>query len=86
MTTRFREPGVLGCRLTALRTERYLSRAELARRAGVSEDLVQSLEQGRTANPRLQTLLGLAGALGVTVNDLIEGVAMQLSDAEWPGP
>jgi transcriptional regulator with XRE-family HTH domain len=66
---------VLGSRLNALRNDVCLSRAELARRAGVSEDLVQSLEQGRTTNPRLQTLLGLAGALRVTVNDLIEGMA-----------
>jgi hypothetical protein len=36
---------------------------------------VQSLEQGRTSNPTLQTLLGLAGALRVTVNDLVEGMA-----------
>ena len=72
MTVRHRNPGVLGGRLNALRNEAYLSREELARRAGVSEDLVQSLEQGRTANPRLLTLLGLAGALGVTASDLIK--------------
>ena len=81
MTTRHRDPGALGSRLNALRTERYLSRAELARRAGVSEDLVQSLEQGRTTNPTLQTLLGLAGALRVTVNDLVEGMAVRPGDA-----
>jgi DNA-binding XRE family transcriptional regulator len=77
MTTRHRDPGVLGNRLTTLRTLAYLSRAELARRAGVSEDLVQSLEQGRTANPRLRTLLGLAGALGVAASDLIKDMAAQ---------
>jgi len=77
MTVRQRNPGVLGSRLNALRSDAFLSRAELARRAGVSEDLVQSLEQGRTTNPTLQTLLGLVGALGVTVNDLVEGMAVQ---------
>jgi transcriptional regulator with XRE-family HTH domain len=85
MTTRNRDPGVLGSRLTALRSNAFLSRSQLARKAGVSEDLVQSLEQGRTTNPTLQTLLGLVGALGVTVNDLIEGVVMQSGDAEGPG-
>jgi transcriptional regulator with XRE-family HTH domain len=85
MTLRHRNPGVLGSRLNALRNDVCLSRAELARRAGVSEDLVQSLEQGRTTNPTLQTLLGLAGALGVTVNDLVEGMVMQPGDAEGPG-
>jgi transcriptional regulator with XRE-family HTH domain len=85
MTVRHRNPGVLGSRLTALRNDACLSRAELARRARVSEDLVQSLEQGRTTNPTLQTLLGMAGALRVTVNDLIQGVVMQSGDAEGPG-
>jgi hypothetical protein len=38
-------------------------------------ELVQSLEQGRTANPRLSTLLGLASALGVSLGELVgEGV------------
>jgi transcriptional regulator with XRE-family HTH domain len=73
---------MLGSRLNALRSDAYLSRAELARRAGVSEDLVQSLEQGRTTNPTLQTLLGLAGALRVTVNDLVEGMAVQSDVSE----
>ena len=77
MTTRSRDPGVLGGRLAELRFRAYLSRVELARRAGVSEDLVQSLEQGRTANPRLYTLLGLAGALGVSASALIEGMTAQ---------
>jgi transcriptional regulator with XRE-family HTH domain len=43
----------------------------------VPEHPVQSLEQGRAANPTLQTLLGLADALGVTVATLIEGVRLQ---------
>jgi transcriptional regulator with XRE-family HTH domain len=43
----------------------------------VSEHPVQSLEQGRAANPTLQTLLGLADALGVKVANLIEGVGLQ---------
>jgi transcriptional regulator with XRE-family HTH domain len=81
MSTRRCDPGVMGSRLTVLRTRAYLSRAELARRAGVSEHLVQSLEQGRAANPTLQTLLGLADALGVAVATLIEGVALQPADA-----
>jgi transcriptional regulator with XRE-family HTH domain len=50
----------------------------------VSEHLIQSLEQGRTANPTLQTLLGLAGAFGVTVSALLEGVASQPGKEEWP--
>jgi transcriptional regulator with XRE-family HTH domain len=43
--------------------------------SGVSAGLIQSLEQGRTANPTLHTLLRLAKGLGVTGVELIEGVA-----------
>src|SRR5262249_44279590 len=72
MTTRHWEPGRFARTLARLRSTARLSPEELARLAGVSVDLVQSLEQGRTANPTLRTLLRLAGALGVTVGELIE--------------
>ena len=72
MTTRHWEPGRFARTLARLRSKARLSREELARRAGVSIYLLDSLEQGRTANPTLKTLLGLAGALGVTVGELIE--------------
>jgi transcriptional regulator with XRE-family HTH domain len=76
MTVRHREPGPLARHLSHLRYEARLSREDLASRANLSPDLVQSLEQGRTANPRLSTLLGLASALGVTLGELVgEGVA-----------
>jgi len=72
MTTRRREPGPLARTLARLRSRAWLSRERLAELSGVSVDLVQSLEQGRTANPTLNTLLRLAGALGVTVGELID--------------
>jgi XRE family transcriptional regulator, regulator of sulfur utilization len=72
MTTQHRVPGRFAQTLARLRSTARLSREELARRAGVSVDLVHSLEQGRTANPTLRTLLRLADALGVTVGELIE--------------
>jgi transcriptional regulator with XRE-family HTH domain len=71
MTVRHREPGPLARHISHLRYEARLSREELASRANLSPDLVQSLEQGRTANPRLSTLRGLASALGVTVGELV---------------
>ncbi|HKB38461.1 MAG TPA: helix-turn-helix transcriptional regulator [Gemmataceae bacterium] len=74
MTTRRREPGPLARTLARLRCRAWLSRERLAELSGVSVDLVQSLEQGRTANPTLNTLLQLAGALGVEVAELIQGV------------
>jgi transcriptional regulator with XRE-family HTH domain len=47
----------------------------LAWLSGVSVHLIQSLEQGRAANPTLRTMLRLAEALGVPVAELLQGVA-----------
>ena len=73
MTTRSREPGPFARRLATLRWRACLSRDQLAKRSGVSADLIQSLEQGRADNPTLRSLLGLAQGLGLTVGELIEG-------------
>jgi transcriptional regulator with XRE-family HTH domain len=74
MSTRNREQGPLALRLVDLRYRARLNRSKLAERSGVSADLIQSLEQGRTANPTLDTLLRLSSALEVTVGELIEDV------------
>jgi transcriptional regulator with XRE-family HTH domain len=75
MTTRHKAPGPFARRLATLRWRACLSRDQLAERSGVSADLIQSLEQGRAANPTLRTLLGLAQGLGVTGGELIEGLS-----------
>jgi transcriptional regulator with XRE-family HTH domain len=64
-----------GARLGYLRRRVYLSRVELARHAGLSPDLVQSLEQGRAANPTVRTVFALAGALGLPYGELMEALA-----------
>jgi transcriptional regulator with XRE-family HTH domain len=61
--------------LVSLRWRANLGRGELAAAAGVSEHLIQSLEQGRTSNPKLKSVIGLARALGVTVGELVEGLS-----------
>jgi transcriptional regulator with XRE-family HTH domain len=75
MTTRYREQGVLAKKLWSLRTKARLSRDSLAQSSGVSRHQIESLEQGREDNPTLRTLVGLAGALGVPLSDLIDGPA-----------
>jgi transcriptional regulator with XRE-family HTH domain len=77
MTTQPGHKGPLARRLAGLRRTAHLRREELAERAGVSADLVQSLEQGRTGNPTLRTLLRLAAALSISVAGLVEGVGDQ---------
>jgi transcriptional regulator with XRE-family HTH domain len=56
-----------------LREGAGLSRAELARRAGVPASTLRNWE-GDRGFPTLAALYGLAGALGVTVERLAEGV------------
>ena len=59
MTMRHKGPGAFARRLASLRRRARLGRDQPAELSGVSAGLVQGLEQGRTANPTLRTLLGL---------------------------
>ncbi len=56
-------------RIRALRDERGWSQSELAARAGVTRQLVSAVESGRHA-PNVAAALGLARALGTTVETL----------------
>ena len=51
---------------------------------GSPPSLLQSLEQGRTANPRLSTLLGLAKVYHVTVDTLIDGIQLTELQSKTP--
>jgi transcriptional regulator with XRE-family HTH domain len=56
--------------LKALRTEAGLTQAGLARKAGLSKQIICDLERGRRLGQNEPTLAALADALGVTVWDL----------------
>lgn len=60
---------VLAARVKGLRTERHLSQATLAERAGMHRTYLGSIERGRRNVP-LDTVCRLAWALGVDVRDL----------------
>jgi transcriptional regulator with XRE-family HTH domain len=60
---------VLAARVKGLRTERRLSQATLAERAGMHRTYLSSIERGRRNVP-LDTVCRLAWALGVDVPDL----------------
>jgi transcriptional regulator with XRE-family HTH domain len=76
-----------------LRSARSWTLDELAARSGVSRRLVVQIEQGE-ANPSIGTLLRLAGALEVTLTDLVSdekttnvGVRTPSEATElWQGP
>lgn len=61
---------VLGARLRARRQAKQLSQAKLAELVELTPNYLGSIERGE-AVPTLQTLEGLAGALGVSVADLL---------------
>ena len=57
--------------LRALRTARGLSQGALAALAGVDRTVVARLERGGQRDVRLSVLLGLAGALCVSIEKLV---------------
>ena len=61
----------VGQKIKTLREEKYLSQEELGRRADVSTNTVSKIEQGRVRYPSRITLLRIAEALGVPVEELL---------------
>lgn len=70
----------LGKTLRRLRNDSGLSQESLAYQAGITKNQLQLIEGGRStgrkegagpSNPRMATLSGLAGILGVTVAQLM---------------
>jgi transcriptional regulator with XRE-family HTH domain len=66
----------LGIALARTRATRQLSQEEVAHAAGVATFTYRKLERGESnpgtpANPRLRTLVALAGVLGVPVASLL---------------
>jgi transcriptional regulator with XRE-family HTH domain len=63
--------GLLAVNLRRLRIARHLSLSELARVTGVSKATLSGIENTR-ANPTVETLAALAGALRVSTGELLE--------------
>src|ERR1700730_1019229 len=79
---------VLGRRLRLLRQEQQETLSETAARAGISPQYLSEVERGRK-EPSSEMIAALAGALGTTLVDLTEQVAIdlrrQISLAPRPG-
>jgi transcriptional regulator with XRE-family HTH domain len=58
-------------RLKALREIAGMSQQSLAVSAGLSVSLVSQIERGSRVDPRMSTITALAGALGVTLDELV---------------
>jgi DNA-binding XRE family transcriptional regulator len=75
---------VLGSRLRELRTERDETLAQTAERAGISPQYLSEVERGRK-EPSSEMIAALAGALDITVADLMAGAAEYLRAATIVG-
>jgi transcriptional regulator with XRE-family HTH domain len=62
---------LLATNLRRLRIARHLSLSELARATGMSKATLSSIENGR-ANPTVDTLANLAGALRISLGELLQ--------------
>ena len=63
----------LGERVMNVRIETGLSRAALARRASTDPAYLLRIEQGKVENPPINTVVRLAEALGISLDDLLRG-------------
>ena len=74
---------VLGSRLRTLRTDRDETLAQTAERAGISPQYLSEIERGRK-EASSEMIAALAGALGITVADLMTGAAEDLRRVVTP--
>lgn len=70
--------------LRRLRDEADLTQEELAFRSAIHRTQVSLLERGHRL-PRLETLVKLAGGLGATPNDLLDGIDWEPIEAVTGG-
>jgi transcriptional regulator with XRE-family HTH domain len=73
--------GDFGHRLRKWRTDRSLTLRDVSEASGISIAYLSDLERGKLANPTLDTLTGLASALGVSLNLLLG-----IEDEQSPAP
>lgn len=82
-------PKELGARITALRMRMGESAASFAARSGLAKSHIYKLESGGLDNPTVTTLNRIAGALGVTLDELLgnpRSVEDKSRPAERPMP
>lgn len=61
----------IGERIARLRGERDMTQAALAREAGITRPQLAAIESGRTGNPGVYSVVPLARALNVTLDEVI---------------
>lgn len=64
---------MIGENIRALRQRRKLSQEKLARLTDISLNTLTKIESGFTKRPSIQTIHKIAKALGVSLDELVEG-------------
>lgn len=65
------ELSTLGRNIHIILFDKKMTRLELAEKVGISQQMVSAIVQG-DKSPKAETLIKIAKALGVTVDDLIK--------------
>jgi len=65
---------MLAKRIRDIRNKKGLSQEKLARLADVSYNTIVKIESGESKHPTIQTMAGIAKALGISLDELVKGV------------
>ena len=60
-------------KIRELRKKKKISQEKLARLSNVSLNTIVKIESGESRHPTIQTMAGIAKALGISVDELIKG-------------
>ena len=64
---------MIGMNIKKLRRQKKFSQEKLARLADISLNTLTKIESGFTKKPSIQTIHKIAKALGISLDDLVEG-------------
>jgi transcriptional regulator with XRE-family HTH domain len=67
-----KENSKIGDNIRKLRLQKDLSQEKLARLADIAFPTLTKIESGETPNPTIDTVKKIAGALGVSIDDLMK--------------
>lgn len=73
----------LGRRIRRLREEQGLTQTRLAELSGLAQSAIAMIESGARANPTVVSLRHIAGALGISLPELLDGTS---SGGSHPAP
>lgn len=65
---------MLAKRIKELRNKRGLSQEKLARLANISYNTIVKIESGQSKHPTIQTMAGIAKALRVSLDSLVDQI------------